>query len=43
MPSPTVDLTIKSSFSHSLKIKIAAVIKTEGKRLYGSIPHTAVM
>ena len=36
-----MDLTIKSSFSHSLKIKISAVIKTEDERLYGSIPHTA--
>ena len=37
-PFPTVDLTIKSGFSHSLKIKIATVIKTEDERLYGSIP-----
>ena len=40
---PSVDLTIKSSFSHSLKIKIAAAIKTEDERLYGSTPHTAVI
>ena len=42
----------KIKFSHSLKIKIAAVIKTEVKRLYGSTPfpptpppppHRAVM
>ena len=42
-PFPTVDLAIKSSFSHILKIKIAAVIKTEDERLYGSTPHTALM
>ena len=33
-----MDLTIKPSFSHSLKTKIAVVIKTEDKRLYGSAP-----
>ena len=35
MPFPTVDLTIKSSFSHLLKIKIATVIKTEDEGSYG--------
>ena len=43
MPFPTVDLTIKLRFSDSLKIKIAAIIKTEDEKLYGSISFTAVM
>ena len=42
-PYQKVDLTLKSSFNHSLKIKIATVIKTKDVRSHGSTTYKAAM
>ena len=37
------DLTIKSSSTHLMKIKMVSLLKKEDKKLYGSTPHIALM